>query len=57
MLLGLGDFWVFLAYILCIVSMLFCVCYASLRWNTQEEDAITDDVSWLIEEAELEKTI
>ncbi len=57
MFFGFGDFWVFLVYILCFISMIYCVVYAFLKWNVQEEEAITDDVSWLIEEAKLEENL
>jgi len=36
-LFGFGDVWVALAYILCVASSLFCVCYGILHWNDDEE--------------------
>jgi hypothetical protein len=35
-LFGFGDVWVALAYILCVVSSLFCVGYGILHWNDEE---------------------
>jgi len=56
-MLGLGDFWVFLAYILCIGSALLCIVYSFLRWNENVEDVLPSDVSWLTEEAQIEQEI
>ena len=38
-MLGFGDFWVALAYILCLGSTLLCVVYGILHWNDDEEMA------------------
>jgi hypothetical protein len=35
-MLGFGDVWVVLAYVLCLASTLLCIVYAGLRWNEDE---------------------
>jgi len=32
-MLGLGDFMIFLAFVLCILSALACVIYGIINWN------------------------
>lgn len=50
MYLGIADFWVFLAYGLCIFFALVCVLYGVLMWN-KNGDAITpEDITWAKEE-------
>jgi hypothetical protein len=36
-MLGFGDFWVALAFILCIGITFFCVIYGYLHWNDDTE--------------------
>lgn len=48
-MLGLGDFWVFLGYILTISSMLLCVGYGIWNWNNPKEDThkeIMEENTW-----------
>ncbi len=35
-MLGFGDFWVAVAYLSCIASMLLCVVYGVLHWNDDD---------------------
>ena len=56
-MLGFGDVWVFLAFILCILSMIICVIYGAVNWN---EDIVHDEVDtekWMKEEIEIEKSL
>ena len=48
LLLGMGDFSIFLVYILCIASALACVIYGIINWNkgAEPEDEIAKDVDW-----------
>ncbi len=32
-MLGMGDFWISLVYVLCIASTLLCVIYGIVNWN------------------------
>jgi hypothetical protein len=55
--LGIRDFWVVLAYVLCIGSTLLCVAYGVLSWNKGVEPVKQEDVQWAKEEKEeIEKT-
>lgn len=35
-MLGFGDVWVAMVYVLCLASTALCVVYALLRWNAEE---------------------
>ncbi len=50
MLLGIKDVWVWLAYILCLLSTLLCVVYGFIHWNQGEEEVKSEDVDWAKEE-------
>jgi hypothetical protein len=50
MFLGIQDIWVWLAYILCILSTLLCVVYGFVNWNKGEEPVKPEDVDWAKEE-------
>jgi len=50
MYLGIADFWVFLAYALCICSAVLCVVYGLLRWNKDGGEVTPEDVKWAKEE-------
>ncbi len=50
MYLGIVDFWVFLAYALCLLSALVCVVYGALKWNKNGGDIKPEDVAWAREE-------
>ncbi len=55
-MLGFGDFWVFLAYALCVASAVYCAYYGFSRWNKVEEDEakeISEEQKW--EKDELRK--
>ncbi len=49
-MLGIKDGWVFLAYILCILSTLLCVVYGLVTWNRGGEPIQQEDVKWEQEE-------
>lgn len=53
-MLGIGDFWVGSAYLLCILSTLFCVIYSVVTWNEGSiEIPSQEDVAWAEEEDKL----
>jgi hypothetical protein len=51
-MLGLEDGWVFLAYVLCILTGLLCVVYGAVTWNRGDEPLKQEDVQWMKEEVE-----
>ncbi|MBN1893966.1 hypothetical protein JW906_05705 [bacterium] len=56
-MLGLGDFWVALVYILCIASALLCLVYGVLNWNRGGEPSpleIKEGARWKKEEQKIE---
>lgn len=56
-MLGLGDIWVFLAYILCILSTFVCVTYSFINWNKNIDSISPEDISWLEEEIHVEEEL
>ena len=56
-MLGMGDFWVGLAYLLCILSSLVCVVYGIVNWNKGEEPLKKEDEAWAAEEDKLEQEL
>jgi heme exporter protein D len=50
MLLGIEDKYVWLAYLLCILSTLLCVIYGLARWNRGEEPVESADIRWAAKE-------
>ena len=57
-MLGMGDFWVGLAYLLCILSSLVCVVYGILNWNKGgEETPQQEDAVWAKEDDKLEEEL
>jgi hypothetical protein len=50
-MLGIDDFWVWSAYLLCILSTLLCIVYGAVTWNKGGDDvASNEDVKWAQEE-------
>jgi len=45
-MLGFGDFGIFAAYTLCILSALACVIYGIMNWNKGGNDESTADKDW-----------
>ena len=39
-MLGIPDFWIWSAYVLCILSAAACVIYGALNWNKGAEDEV-----------------
>ncbi|WP_438314775.1 symporter small accessory protein [Candidatus Caldatribacterium sp. SIUC1] len=55
-MLGLHDFWITLAYLLCIGSTLLCVVYGLVNWNRGGEGVKPEKIlHWEKEEEALEE--
>lgn len=50
MYLGIVDFWVFLAYLLVIISGLLCVIYGLWNWNKNGSEITPEDLAWARDE-------
>lgn len=51
---GIQDPWIWLPYLLCILSTLLCVIYGLLNWNRGQEEAVTpQDIEWAEEEEKI----
>ena len=57
MYLGIEDFWVFLAYLLSILSAILCMVYGMLTWNKGDEPVMPEDLTWAQEEQREEAEI
>ena len=55
--LGIDDFWVLLAYLLCILSTILCVVYGVLNWNRGDEAVEPSDVRWVAHEKKAEEDL
>lgn len=59
-MLGFNDFFIFLAYILCVLSMVLCVVYGAVNWNKglqEEQSQIQEEKEWEKGEEELNKEL
>ena len=56
-MLGIQDWVVALAYVLCIASTGLCVVYAWRNWNRGDETVEPDDVKWAKEEKKVEEEL
>jgi hypothetical protein len=58
-MLGMGDFSIFLVYILCIASALACVVYGIFNWNkgAETEVELKKDVNWEEKEKKIKEDI
>ncbi|WP_407080276.1 symporter small accessory protein [Candidatus Contubernalis alkalaceticus] len=36
-MLGMEDGWITLVWLLCIISMFFCVIYGAIKWNHEDD--------------------
>jgi hypothetical protein len=56
-MLGIPDFWIVFAYLLCILSTVACVIYGLLNWNRGGDDEsgqIAEERIWEKKETEIE---
>jgi hypothetical protein len=56
-MLGIDDTYVWLAYLLCILSTLLCVIYGLARWNQGEETIESADIRWAAKEDRVEQDL
>ena len=58
-MLGMGDFWIFLAYVLCIASAIACVIYGIFTWNkgAEKEEELKKDVNWEEEDKKITENL
>lgn len=59
-MLGLGDFWVSLVFILMILSTILCVVYGALNWNkegTDDAKLVVEGQKWETEEKKIEEKL
>lgn len=56
-MLGIEDMWVWLAYLLCIVSTILCIVYGIICWNKGDEPVQPDDIKWVAEEKKVEEEL
>jgi len=58
-MLGLGDFSIFLAYILCIASAVACVIYGVVNWNkgVEPEEELQKDKEWESKDTEIKEDL
>ena len=56
-MLGLGDGWIFLAYLLCILSSIACVVYGAMNWNKGDEEITEEERTWAAHEDKVEQEL
>ena len=56
-MLGIADGWVFLAYLLCILSSILCVYYGIRHWDCGGESGGTEQKEWLDDETKIDKPL
>jgi heme exporter protein D len=56
-MLGIPDPWVWLAYLLSILSTLGCVVYGVMKWNSGAQEVKEDDRQWARREDEVEEKL
>ena len=54
---GIEDRYIWLAYLLCIVSAVLCVLYGLITWGGGETPVKSEDVRWAAEEKKVEEEL
>lgn len=55
---GIHDFWIWSAYLLCILSTVLCVIYGALMWNRGAETTPSkEDMDWAAEEDKISEEL
>ena len=57
MMLGIADSGVWAAYVLCVVSVLFCAVYGVANWNKGDEPVYPQDLKWVKDEKEASEEV
>lgn len=55
--LGINDPQIWSAYLLCILSALFCIVYGIFNWNKGDEIVHSEDKKWVEDEKRIEDKI
>jgi hypothetical protein len=53
-MLGIPDPGVWLAYLLCVLSVGLCVIYGWVNWNKGDEPVTPEDVKWVKDEKQVD---
>lgn len=56
-MLGIKDPMIWSAYLLCILSTVFCVVYGLVNWNKGDDAVYPEDEQWAEEERKVEDEI
>ena len=58
-MLGIEDPWVILAYVLCIISAMFCLIWGIVKWNKDDPDQEPEEEirHWAEEEDRVEEEL
>ena len=58
-MLGIEDPWVITAYILCIISALFCLIWGAIKWNQDDPESEPEEEirQWAEEEDRVEEEL
>lgn len=56
-MLGIEDYYVWLAYLLCLGSTALCVIYGLICWNRGQEPTEKEDIQWAEEEQKVEEEL
>lgn len=57
-MLGINDFWIWSAYLLCFVAAGGCILYGILNWNKgMDEEPEPSDKQWSREEKAVDETL
>ena len=54
---GIDDPQVWLAYLLCVLSAVFCVAYGILNWDKEDEAIHPEDKKWVDDEKVVEEQL
>lgn len=55
-MLGIDDFWIYIAYLLTVVVVIICVIYGIVNWNKGDKESaeeLASDLAWLEHETEI----
>jgi len=53
-MVGIQDPGVWLAYLLCILSVILCAVYGMLNWNKGDEPVYHEDLKWVQDEKQVD---
>lgn len=58
-MLGIDDVWVWLPYVLCLISTAGCIVYGVVSWNRDGVDVppAPEDLEWAKEERDIEEAM